>query len=65
MASDFLQRGLRDGLPTKIDTDGVIRIYDPTSNTFGAFNANGTTRTLFKPSSDTYWARQPGTPSTP
>jgi hypothetical protein len=61
MGSDFLQRGLKDGLPTKIDADGVIRIYDPSTNTFGAFNADGTTRTLFKPTSKTYWDRQPGT----
>ena len=59
-ASSFFQRGLQDGLPTKIDSDGVIRIYDPESNTFGAYNADGTTRTFYKPSSPTYWDRQPG-----
>jgi len=59
-ASSFFQRGLQEGLPTKIDSDGVIRIYDPNTNTFGAFNANGTTRTFYKPSSPTYWDRQPG-----
>ena len=59
-ASSFFQRGLQEGLPTKIDSDGVIRIYDPNTNTFGAFNPNGTTRTFYKPSSPTYWDRQPG-----
>jgi len=58
-ASEFLQR---PGSLTKIDADGVIRVYDPGTNTFGAYNPNGTTRTFFKPSSPTYWDRQPGVP---
>jgi hypothetical protein len=48
-ASEFLQRSQVQRLPTKIDSRGVIRIYDPATNTFGAFNADGTTKTLFKP----------------
>ena len=32
--------------PTKIDAKGVIRVYDPATNRFGAFNPNGTTRTF-------------------
>ena len=60
MASEFLQRAQREGLPTKIDSDGIIRIHDPVTNTFGAYNPNGTTRTLFKPTSPTYFERQPG-----
>ncbi|WP_344609657.1 hypothetical protein [Sporichthya brevicatena] len=59
-ASQFFQRGLQGGLPTKVDADGVIRVYDPSSNTFGAFNPPGTTRTFFKPTSPGYWSRQPG-----
>ncbi len=58
-ASEFLQQ---PGTLTKIDADGVIRVYDPASNTFGSYNANGTTRTFFKPASPTYWDRQPGSP---
>lgn len=61
MASEFLQRGLREGLPTKIDANGVIRIYDPATNTFGAYKANGTTATFFKPATNwSYWLSQPG-----
>ncbi len=56
-ASEFLQQ---PGTLTKIDADGVIRVYDPAANTFGAYNPNGTTRTFFKPSSPTYWDGQPG-----
>jgi len=59
-ASEFFQRAQRSGLPTKIYADGVILVYDSASTTFGAFNANGTTRTFFKPTSPTYWDRQPG-----
>jgi hypothetical protein len=68
-ASDFFQRGLRDELPTKIDPKtGTIRIYDSDTNTFGAYNPNGTTRTFYKPDPMThgyptngdYWHAQPG-----
>ena len=63
-ASQFLQQALKDGYPVKVDADGVIRVYDPETNTFGAYNANGTTRTFFKPTNGAaYWASQPG--STP
>ncbi|MDE2515962.1 MAG: hypothetical protein KGL12_08045 [Rhodospirillales bacterium] len=61
-ASQFLERSQAEGLPTKIDPSGTIRTYDPASNTFGAYNANGTTRTFFQPTSPTYFARQPGVP---
>jgi hypothetical protein len=33
--------------------------FDPQSGTSGSFNPNGTTRTFFKPSSQTYFDRQP------
>jgi pyocin large subunit-like protein len=46
-ASEFRKRSQTDGLPTKIDPKGTIRIYDPASNTFGAYNADGTTKTFF------------------
>jgi pyocin large subunit-like protein len=60
LGSEFLRRSQVDRLPTKIDADGVIRVYDPSTNTFGAFNADGTIRTFFKPKSSTYFDRQPG-----
>jgi len=41
---------------------GGIRMYDAETNTFGAYNANGTTRTYYKPKGgQSYWDRQPGT----
>jgi RHS repeat-associated protein len=64
-ASEFLQRAQRGGLPTKIDAEGIIRVYDPRTNTFGAYNPSGTTRTFFKPTSPTYFDRQPGDPIWP
>jgi pyocin large subunit-like protein len=61
--SQLLQRSQSEGLPTKIDAGGVIRVYDPDNNLFGAYNPNGTTRTIFSPSSGgAYWERQPGSP---
>ncbi len=36
-ASEFFQRGIQENMPIKIDEDGVIRIYDPQTNTFGAY----------------------------
>jgi pyocin large subunit-like protein len=63
LASLFLQDAPRRNLPMKIDKDGIIRIYDPTTNTFGAYNPNGTTRTFFKPEEGiNYCLRQHGGP---
>jgi hypothetical protein len=46
----------------KNDADGTIRVYDPATSTFGAFNPNGTTRTFLMPERGAdYWTDQPGT----
>ncbi len=60
MAAQFWQRARRDGLPAKLGADGTVRIYDPASGAFGAYNSDGSTKTFFKPGSPTYFARQPG-----
>ena len=61
-AQEFFKRGVDERLPTKVDTDGTIRIYDPDTNEFGAYNADGTTRTYFKPDDGIdYWNKQKGT----
>ncbi len=62
MASRFLQESQAAKLPTKIDSQGAIRVFDPQTGAFGSFNPNGTTRTFYKPNSPTYFDRQPGTP---
>ena len=59
-AASFRLRAKAEGLPAKRDTDGSLRIYDPATGAFGAYNANGTTRTYFKPGSVDYFERQPG-----
>jgi hypothetical protein len=60
MAWEFRQRAKAEGLPTKVDSEGVTRIYDPKSGAFAAYNRNGTTKTFFKPGSGDYFKRQPG-----
>jgi len=59
-AHAFLERARTEGLPTKVDAEGTIRIFDPKTRTFGAYNRNGTTKTFFKPNSRDYFDRQPG-----
>lgn len=59
-AWQLLQRARREKLPVKQDSDGVLRVYDPGTRAFGAYNRNGTTRTFFKPRSRDYFNRQPG-----
>lgn len=51
-----------------LTVDRFIRMYDPQSNTLGAYNADGTTRTPYKPDPTPhgyatnldYWLAQPG-----
>ncbi len=57
----FLQRARAENLPMKLDdTDGTLRVFDPTTRAFGAYNGGGRTKTFFKPDNSTYWQRQPG-----
>lgn len=58
----FLQRGRTEGLPAKRDSEGVLRVYDPATRSFGAYNRDGTTRTFFKPGRRDYFQDQPGRP---
>jgi pyocin large subunit-like protein len=60
MAWEFLQRAKADGLPAKLDEQRVLRVFDPKTGAFAAYNHNGTTRTFFKPGSHDYFDRQPG-----
>jgi hypothetical protein len=56
----FLQRAKSEGLPAKRDKSGVLRVYDPKSRAFAAYNRNGTTKTFFKPRRRDYFEDQPG-----
>jgi pyocin large subunit-like protein len=60
MAWEFLQRAKTEGFPAKQDETGVLRVFDPRSGAFAAYNRDGTTKTFFKPGSRDYFARQPG-----
>jgi hypothetical protein len=60
-AWEFLQRAQREGLPVKQDKDdGTLRVYDPRTRAFAAYNRDGTAKTYFKPNNADYWERQPG-----
>ena len=55
-----LYRG-RTHYQNKTDSDGVTRIYDAETNSFGSYNSQGKTITFFKPSQrQRYFDRQRG-----
>ena len=58
----FLRRAKAEGLPAKLDEDGVLRVYDPQTRAFAAYNRDLTTRTYFKPGRRDYFDDQPGKP---
>lgn len=58
----FLQRARTEGLPAKRDENGVLRIYDPKTRAFAAYNRDGTTKTYFKAGRRDYFDDQPGQP---
>ncbi len=59
----FLQYAKQNGLPMKWDdSDDTLRIWEPKSRAFAAFNRDGTTKTFFRPGNSSYWSRQPGRP---
>lgn len=60
MAWEFGQRAKQGGLLVKSDDDDTLRVFDPKSGAFAAYNRDGTTKTFFKPNSRDYFARQPG-----
>jgi pyocin large subunit-like protein len=60
-AWEFLQRAKKNLLLMKwSDSDQTLRVFDPKTRAFAAYNRNGTTKTYFRPQSSTYWDRQPG-----
>jgi Flp pilus assembly pilin Flp len=71
-AQDLLQRAVEQHLPTKVNpADGSIRVWDPSTDEFGAYNSDGTTKTYFDSGKNSngnrpagraqrYWDKQPG-----
>ena len=60
LAYQFLHRATIEPYRAKIDNQRVLRIYDPRTGSFGAYNSDGTTKTFFKPGRAGYFDRQPG-----
>jgi hypothetical protein len=68
LAAGLLRRSKTERLPTKIDRSGTVRIYEPSTNSFGSYTADGRTRTFYKPDPKrhrmpdnwTYWLSQKG-----
>lgn len=56
----FLVRAKTEGLPAKVDSEGVVRVFDAKTGAFAAYNPDGTTKTYFKPGRRGYFADQPG-----
>lgn len=60
-AWQFLQRARAGQLLMKWDAEeDSLRVFDPSSRAFAAYNRDGTTKTFFRPNSASYWDRQPG-----
>src|SRR5450755_2430106 len=59
MAYKFLRRATVAGYPAKLDSERVLRVFDPATGTFAAYNPNGTTKTFFKVRNPAYFNRQP------
>lgn len=60
MANQFLRRATVAGYRAKLDNADVLRVFDPATGTFGAYNPDGTTKTFFKVRDPSYFNRQPG-----
>jgi hypothetical protein len=60
-ASSFLEQMVSEG-EIRIDSrSGVIRVYNPETNTFGSYNPDGTTKTMFNSEEgESYWEKQFG-----
>ena len=58
-ANEFFKN--RSNYQVKVDSNGVTRVYDSSTNTFGSYNPDGTTNTFFKPTGGQhYFNTQPG-----
>lgn len=53
-AYQFFQDAAPKGYEVKV-AGSTFRVYDPATNTFGAYGADGAVKTFFKPTSPNYW----------
>jgi uncharacterized protein YukE len=58
-AFQFFQDALPKGYEVKV-AGLTLRVYDPKTNIFGSYGADGTVKTFFKPTNPNYWFTQPG-----
>ncbi len=60
-ARKFYKEAIQNDYRIKVDKNGVTRIYDPETNTFGSYDKNGQIKTFFKPDKGKfYWTSQSG-----
>jgi pyocin large subunit-like protein len=59
-ANHFYERSKTQKIRKKVDSNGVIRLWDPNTNEFGSFTNKGKTKTYYKPKSPSYWDKQEG-----
>jgi pyocin large subunit-like protein len=65
-AAQFLDRAQQSAVPARVDPDGIVRLYDATTNTFASYDStSGIILTFFKPTSRTYWERHEADWGTP
>lgn len=63
-ANEFYNNAPKNGYQQITAQDGVQRIYDSKTNTFGSYNSDGSTRTFFKPIQGRgYWNQQSTNPN--
>lgn len=48
-AEKFKQSAAKKNVPSFKDKNGLTKIYDPKTNTYGSYDTNGKTKTFFKP----------------
>ena len=59
-AWQFRHQAATSGFLAKKDAKGILRIYDPATDTYGSYNPDGKTRTFLKPGKSGYFEHQPG-----
>lgn len=62
-ARKFYNDAHKNGYEKIVGQDGVQRLYDPNTRTFGSYGSDGSTKTFFKPeNAKEYWGRQSNNP---
>jgi len=58
-AGKFFSDSQEKNLPTAVNEEGIIKVYDSETNTFGSYNPDGTIKTFYKPTrGQEYWNDQ-------